>query len=115
MQTRVPPPYTECGDLVLQSVERQMAIAEPIDTMAMLDTRMQTIIERYMALQKQKDSLSLQMKAVENAMKKLKATILMEMGRTAKLPAEQTALISFPTHRQHGQQSIRKTWKGSGF
>ena len=36
VQTRVPPPYTECGDLVLQSVERQMAIAEPIDTMAML-------------------------------------------------------------------------------
>lgn len=102
VQTRVQPPYTECGDLVLQSVERQMAIAEPIDTMAMLDTRMQTIIERYMALQKQKDSLSLQMKAVENAMKKLKATILMEMGSNCKAAcgADSSYIISnTPTAR----------------
>lgn len=84
VQARVPPPYTERGDLVLQSVEHQMAAAEPIDTIAMLDNRVQAIVERYMALQKQKESLSIQMKAVDNAMKKLKASILMEMGSNCK-------------------------------
>lgn len=84
VQARVPPPYMERGDLVLKSVERQIAVAEPIDTVVMLDNRMQTIVERYMALQKQKESLSLQMKAVENAMKKLKAAILMEMGTNCR-------------------------------
>lgn len=84
VKAQVPPPYTERGDLVLQSVERQMAIAEPIDTVVMLDNRVRAIVDRYMALQTQKDALSLQLKAIENAMKKLKASILTEMGPNCK-------------------------------
>lgn len=81
VQARVPPPYTENGDLVMESVRRHHGAADPGAPVITLDEDYAANIGRYLELQDLKRDLDNRVKAVEYQMNRIKGLITDAMGR----------------------------------
>ena len=75
----VEPPYTESGDLVLESIRRHYGELDPTADAVILPIRMAAKLERYLDLAGQKSLLSEQIKELDEQMKKAYAPIVDEM------------------------------------
>ncbi len=81
---KVPPPYTENGDMVLESLRRLMG--PPIEEQPPVQiTDPQFVwVQKYLQLQEEKRVLDHKVKALQEDMKSLKAKIIASMGNSGK-------------------------------
>lgn len=82
IQARVPPPYTENGDLILESVRRHIGTADPNAPEILLNRNYEANITRFLELQELKRELDNRVKAVDYQMNKIKGLIADAMGKT---------------------------------
>ena len=84
----IPPPYTEDGDLIMESLRRSLGPAdEDAPPVAISDTQF-TKVERYLQLQAEKSQLMAEVNRLEAEMKRLKALIAVDMGKSCKATYE---------------------------
>ena len=77
-----PPPYTEDGDLVLESVRRHYGSANPNLPEIMLDEGYSANIVRYLDLQQLKSDLDSRSRSADNQMKQIRGLIADRMGQS---------------------------------
>lgn len=82
VQSRVPPPYTEDGELILESVRNHFGPANPDDPEVELSLPLASSVIRFTELQAQKKQIDAQSKALENEMKRIQGRIVAEMGKS---------------------------------
>jgi putative phage-type endonuclease len=79
---KVPPPYTESGDLVIQSVKSHIGPADPNAPAVELSLPLASSVIRFTELQAQKKLADAQSKKIESEMKRLQGRIVAEMGKS---------------------------------
>lgn len=84
VQKRIPPPYVEDGDLVLDSVRMYGAPADPDADAVTLNANQMTVLAQYLQLQQEKARFDAESKRMEAAMKRLRGRIASEMGSSCK-------------------------------
>jgi putative phage-type endonuclease len=77
----VPPPYTEDGDLILNSVKKHFGPADVNAPEVTLSMPLASCVLRFTELQAQKRELDAEAKALVNEMRRLQGLIVAEMGR----------------------------------
>ena len=87
--TRTPPPYTEDGDLVIESVRRYTGPADKEAPAVSLDLPLTAKLMRFLQLQEQKKLTEAGSKEIEADMKRLKAALVAEMGKSCKAVCQQ--------------------------
>lgn len=100
---KVPPPYTEDGDLILESLRRSLGPADE-DAPAVEITMPQfSRVERYLQLQAEKSLHSAEVSRLEKEMKRMKGLITEDMGTSCKAVYEDARgcyTITFkPSHK----------------
>ena len=85
--TQTPPPYTEDGELTLESVRRHFGPADENAPEIELSVPLASSLVRYTELQTEKSELNREVKRVENEMKRLQGRIVAEMGRSCTATA----------------------------
>ena len=88
IQARIPPPYTEDGDLVLDSISRHFGTANPDAPEIILNGNYEVNITRYLELQDLKRELDNRVKAVDYQMNKIKGLIADVMGKNCLASCE---------------------------
>ena len=82
IQTQIPPPYTEDGDLIIESARRHFGPADENAPDIELSVPLASSVVRYTELQAEKSVLNQEVKRVDNEMKRLQGRIVVEMGRS---------------------------------
>ena len=82
VQARIPPPYTEDGDLVIESVRRHHGAADTDAPEVILGDGYVADITRFLELQELKRELDNRVKAVEQHMGRIKGVLTDAMGRS---------------------------------
>ena len=88
IQARIPPPYTENGDLILDSVSRHTGAANPGAPEILLNRNCETNIARFLELQDLKRELDNRVKAVDYQMNRIKGLIVDAMGKNCLASCE---------------------------
>ena len=96
--TRTPPPYTEDGDLVLESVRRHTGSADQDAPVVTLDLSLTAKLMRYLQLQEQKKLTEAGSQEIEADMKRLKAALVAEMGKSCKAVCQQDGVNYIVTY-----------------
>ncbi|MBO4913798.1 MAG: YqaJ viral recombinase family protein [Oscillospiraceae bacterium] len=78
-----PPPYTEGGDLIMESLNRWLGPNEKDIPPTELDVSQYALVQRYMELQQQRGRCDTDKKAIESEMNRIKALIIAAMGRSS--------------------------------
>ena len=81
---RIPPPYVEDGDLVLESVRMYSEPADPDVEAITLDFTQMAMLAQYLQMQQEKSRLDAESKSLETAMKRLRGRIASEMGASCR-------------------------------
>lgn len=89
VQAKVLPPYTESGELILDSVKRYGSPADPAAQALVLDRDMETILLKYMELQKEKKKAEEQSQKLEKDVQRLKAILIAGMGAACTAVCDQ--------------------------
>ena len=77
---RIPPPYTEDGDLILESLRRSLGPATKDAPAVVFSKTQEARVARYLELQEEKRLRDTDVKTVEAEMQRLKALIVADMG-----------------------------------
>ena len=77
---RLPPPYTEDGDLILESLRRSLGPAAKDAPTVVFSKTQEARVARYLELQEEKRLRDTDVKTVEAEMQRLKALIVADMG-----------------------------------
>ncbi len=102
---KVPPPYTEDGELIMESARRFIG---PADTSApgfVLEGEMADALVRYMELQKQREESEKHSKELEEESKRLKAILMAGMGKNCTAVCERDGFsykVSYSPVRKPG-------------
>lgn len=80
--TGTPPPYTEDGDLILNSVRRHFGPADPSAPELILEGNMAVLVPLYLELQAQRNVEKRNYECIEAEMRRLQGRIVAEMGRS---------------------------------
>lgn len=80
--TETPPPYTEDGRLILESVRRHFGPADQNAPTIELGMQETNSVVRYLELQAQKKIADARTQSIENEMKRLQGRIIAQMGRS---------------------------------
>jgi predicted phage-related endonuclease len=86
VQAQIPPPYTESGDLILESVRRHHGVADANAPEIILNC--ETNIARFLELQELKRELDNRVKAVDYKMNQIKGLIADAMGKNCLASCE---------------------------
>ena len=78
-----PPPYTEDGDLIMESLHRWLGPSEKDAPPAQFSMPQYQLIQRYLELQQAKSSRDADVKQVEAELKRVKALIIAAMGTSS--------------------------------
>ncbi|WP_300249581.1 YqaJ viral recombinase family protein [uncultured Subdoligranulum sp.] len=100
---RVPPPYTEDGELVLASLQRRFGAGDGTLPKQLLGRAEAATLQKYLQCQEQKKALNAQVKEIDRALKRLQGQIVASMGAcwTAGCQdAETQYLVSYPAVRR---------------
>ena len=101
----VPPPYTENGDLVLQSIKRYNVSADISAPKVTLNERYKSDLEQYLALQAEKAEFTRMAKEAENRMNQVKARIIDSMGKSCSA----ACIVGDMTYEISYKPSLRPT------
>ena len=80
--TGTPPPYTEDGDLIINSVRRHFGPADLSAPELTLEGNMTLLISRYLELQTLRNAQKRNYESIEAEMRRLQGCIVAEMGRS---------------------------------
>lgn len=107
VQAMEPPPYTEDGDLILESVHRYSG---PADYAAEIRLNLETSskLSRYLELQEKKKNLKEQTKVVENDLQRIKAMIVAEMGTSCSAVCEKDGISYTITYNPVRKPTVDK-------
>lgn len=112
--TRTPPPYTEDGDLVIESVRRYTGPADKEAPAVSLDLPLTAKLMRFLQLQEQKKGAEAGKKEIEEDMKRLKAAIIAKMGKSCKAICQQDGVnytVTYNPIRTPGIDKDRLSFK----
>lgn len=79
---KVPPPYIETGDLVLESIRRFSGELNKNAPSIPLNPQITSIVSRYLELQEEKKKVTSEEKRIESELKRLRGCILDVMGKS---------------------------------
>ena len=85
---KAPPPYTEDGDLILESLRRQRGPSEKDTPEMVMSIQQAALVKRYLVLQKEKERESANAGRLDDEMKRVKALIIESLGRSSKATYE---------------------------
>ena len=85
-----PPPYTEDGDLILESLRRSLGPANQDAPPVLITPPQFARVARYMELQAEKSQLNVEVRRLEAEMQRMKAMIAVDMGKSCKAAYEHT-------------------------
>ena len=77
--TRIPPPYTEDGSLILESLRRRLGAADKTIPAIQLDNDLSATMLRYLRLQEQKQQVETQAKTLDTEMQRLKGQMVAKL------------------------------------
>jgi putative phage-type endonuclease len=77
---QVPPPYTEDGDLIMESLRRRLGPADKDAPAVLLDQLQAQPLYSFLELQEEKRRLSAEMNQIEDSMKRMKGLLVEKMG-----------------------------------
>lgn len=97
-----PPPYTEDGDLILESLRRSLGPADTDAPPAVLSKAQSDRITRYLELQEEKKQWDSDAKAIDAEMQRLKALIIADMGQSCTATCEDGCTVSYKPVRKVG-------------
>lgn len=78
--TRIPPPYTEDGSLILESLRRRLGAADKTIPAIELDSDLSAIMLRYLRLQGQKQQVETRVRTLDTEMQRLKGQMVAKLG-----------------------------------
>ena len=78
--TRIPPPYTEDGSLILESLRRRLGAADKTVPAIQLDNDLSTTMLRYLRLQEQKQQVEARVKTLDTEMQRLKGQMVAKLN-----------------------------------
>ena len=78
--TRIPPPYTEDGSLILESLRRRLGAADKTIPAIQLDSDLSAVMLRYLSLQEQRQQVETQVKTLDAEMQRLKGQMVANLG-----------------------------------
>lgn len=78
--TRIPPPYTEDGSLILESLRRRLGAADKTIPAIQLDNDLSATMLRYLRLQEQKQQVETRVKTLDTEMQRLKGQMVAKLG-----------------------------------
>ena len=78
--TRIPPPYTEDGSLILESMRRRLGAADKTIPAIQLDSDLSAVMLRYLRLQEQRQQVETQVKTLDAEMQRLKGQMVAKLG-----------------------------------
>lgn len=84
VEAGTPPPYTEDGDLILDSVKNHYGPADVNAPQIELSLPASSGLARFLELREEKSAVNLRLKEIENEMKRLQGRIVAEMGRSCE-------------------------------
>lgn len=79
-----PPPYTEDGDLILESLRRQLGPADKDSPPVAITPLQLTRVEQFLALREEKKYHDAEVNRLEDEMARIKALIVADMGTSCK-------------------------------
>lgn len=105
---KIPPAYTEDGDLILKSLQRQLGVTEIKDTPAKFALPQCVQIQQYMELQQQSSVLNQQVKQITAEMERLKGMLIDAMGNCSTAVYEGTDYQYTVTYNSSHRVSVPK-------
>ena len=95
---KTPPPYTEDGDLVIESVRRHTGPADKDAPVVTFDYSLTAKLMRYLQLQEEKKRAEKNSKEIDADMQRLKGALIAEMGKSCKAMCQQDGLNYIVTY-----------------
>ena len=77
---RIPPPYTENGDLILKSLSAYTGLPADATNTPLLSPDVSGILTQYLSIQEKKEQIDSQSRQLEKELKRLKALLIAAMG-----------------------------------
>ena len=102
VQAQVPPPYTEDGDLILESLRRSLGPADMDAPPVQLSSLQANRITRYLELQEEKKLRDSDTKSIEAEMQRLKALIVADMGESCSAVCQDGYTVTWKPVRKVG-------------
>ena len=99
---REPPPYTESGDLILESLRRRLGPADTDAPPVELTCAQSSRIKRYLELQEEKNQRETDVKKFDAELQRLKALILADMGNSCSAISEDGYTVTWRPVRKIG-------------
>ena len=78
--TRIPPPYTEDGSLILESLRRRLGAADKTIPAIQLDNDLSATMLRYLRLQEQRQQVEARVKTLDTEMQQLKGQMVAKLN-----------------------------------
>ena len=78
--TRIPPPYTEDGSLILESLRRRLGAADKTIPAIQLDNDLSATMLRYLRLQEQRQQVETRVKTLDTEMQQLKGQMVAKLN-----------------------------------
>ena len=78
--TRIPPPYTEDGSLILESLRRRLGAADKTIPAIELDSDLSATMLRYLRLQEQKQQVETRVRTLDTEMQRLKGQMVAKLN-----------------------------------
>lgn len=88
VQVQIPPPYTENGKLIMKSAKRYGSQSGSNSDEITMDSKMTTILMRYLELQREKEQSDKNSKKLEADLQRLKAMLVAELGQSCSAVCE---------------------------
>ena len=85
--TQIPPPYTEKGDMILESIRRHIGAADTSLASMTLTNDEISLLDQYFIFKSQKSALEAKVKELDNAMKRQYAPIVDRLGKACEASA----------------------------
>ncbi len=108
VMTKIPPPYTEKGDLVMKSAKSHIGDADKEAPEVSLNESMSLKLDRYVKLQEEKKFYDSHSKKLESEMERIKGTLIMEMDTSCRAVCESNGRNYEVTYNPSQKMTIDK-------
>ncbi|WP_444643224.1 YqaJ viral recombinase family protein [Caproiciproducens sp. R1] len=105
---QAPPSYTEDGDLIEQSLRRHLGPADEGAPAVVLNMGLTANLMRYLELQKEKQEADAQSRELDSQMKRLRAFIIEQMGKSCTAVCENNGTSYMVTYNPVRKAEIKK-------
>ena len=104
----VPPPYTEDGDLIIESAKRHFGPADPNSPEIQLQAKLATAVLRHLELQQEKSLHNAEVTRIEKEMKRIQGLIVAEMGKSCTATCNVGGTAYAITYKPYSKPTIKK-------